>query len=124
MRPPRPRHAQPASIDLRRGKRDTARGRGLGEIELGRERVDLTYLEQLAETEQTEAIARIIGRFASGSDDSEIAGLVDAALETLSEGGLESLGGHRGHPGAMSLPRAQEVAAALNRVRSLAVRIG
>jgi hypothetical protein len=31
------------------------------------------------------------------------------------------LGGFDGHPGEMSLPRAQEVAATINRIRSLGV---
>ncbi len=123
IRQPKSRRIKPSSIDLRRGKRASARGRGLGAIELGRDRVDLTYLEQLAELGQTEAIARIIRGIASGPDDGEIAELVNAALETLSGDGLGSLGGFRGHPGELSSPRAQEVAAALNRVRSLLVRI-
>jgi hypothetical protein len=33
--------------------------------------------------------------------------------------GLDALGGSRGHPGELSLPRAHEIAAAINRVRSL-----
>lgn len=121
VRPPKPRRARPGSIDLRRGKRATARGRGLAEIELGRQRVDLSYLEQLAEAGQTEAIARIIGGFASGAEDVEVAALADTVA--LSENGLDSLGGFEGHPGALSLPRPQEVAAAINRVRSLSVRV-
>src|SRR5215217_6068243 len=60
MRPPKRRRVLASSIDLRRGKRETARGRGLHAIELGRERVDLSYLEQLAEAGQTETIARVI----------------------------------------------------------------
>ena len=48
IRPPRGRRVRASSIDLRRGRRETARGRGLHTIELGRERVDLSYLEQLA----------------------------------------------------------------------------
>ncbi|MGB3683880.1 MAG: ABC-ATPase domain-containing protein [Rubrobacteraceae bacterium] len=124
VRPPKVRRVVASSIDLRRGKRETARGRGLHAIELGRERVDLAYLEQLAEAGQTEAIARVIGRFASGPKDHEVPALVRAALEGVSENGLGSLGGYEGHPGGLSLPRAQEISAALNRVRSLEVRVG
>lgn len=124
FQPPKPRRAQPSSIDLRRGKRETARGRGVSTVELGRERVDLAYLEQLAEAGQTEAIARIIGEFASGTDAGEVSELVGSALESISRSGLDSLGGYRGHPGELSLPRAQEVSAALNRVRTLVVKSG
>jgi predicted ABC-class ATPase len=121
---PKPRRLRPSSMDLRRGKRETARGRGLHTVELGRERVDLSYLEQLAEAGQTEAIARVIGRFASRAGDQGVRGMVGEALDGISEEGLGSLGGFRGHPGEMSLPRAQEVAAALNRVRGLGASPG
>ena len=119
MRPPRGRRARASSIDLRRGRRETARGKGLHTIELGRERVDLSYLEQLAEAGQTEATARIIGEFAAAGESRSVTRVVEEALDSVSRGGLDSLGGFKEHPGEMSLPRAQEVAAAINRVRSL-----
>jgi predicted ABC-class ATPase len=117
--PPQERAIDACSIDLRRGKRRSARGRGLHTIELGRERVDLSYLEQLAEAGQTEAVARIIGEWAAAGEVSEVGELVRDALVSVSEKGLDSLGGHGGHPGEMSLPRVQEVAAATNRIRPL-----
>jgi predicted ABC-class ATPase len=123
VRSPRPRRVQPASIDLRRGKRETARGRGLHTIELGRERVDLAYLEQLAEAGQTEAIARIIGEFAGSTENPWLTELIGGALSSISENGLGSLGNFRGHPGELSLPRAQEISAAVNRIRSLSTEV-
>ena len=119
VRPPRERAIDTSSINLRRGKRQTARGRGLHTIELGRERVDLSYLELLAEAGQTEAVARIIREWATAGEVHGVGELVREALASVSEKGLDSLGNYRGHPGEMSLPRAQEVAAATNRVRSL-----
>ena len=119
VRPPRERAIDTSSINLRRGKRQTARGRGLHTIELGRERVDLSYLEQLAEAGQTEAVARIIREWATAGEVRRVGELVREALASVSEKGLDSLGNYRGHPGEMSLPRAQEVAAATNRVRPL-----
>ena len=116
---PRGRRVRASSIDLRRGRRETARGRGLYTIELGRERVDLSYLEQLAETGQTETIARSIGEFAAGNASREVTEVVNGALGSIRESGLDSLGNFRGHPGELSLPRPQEVAAAINRIRSL-----
>ena len=117
--PPRERAIDTSSIDLRRGKRQTARGRGLNTIELGRERVDLSYLEQLAEAGQTEAVAHIIREWAAAGEVRGVEELVREALASVSEKGLDSLGTYRGHPGEMSLPRAQELAAAINRVRPL-----
>jgi predicted ABC-class ATPase len=119
VRPPRERAIDASSIDLRRGKRQTARGRGLHTIELGRERVDLTYLEQLAEAGQTEAVARVIGEWTAAAVVRGVGELVWEALASVSEKGLDSLGSYRGHPGEMSLPRAHEVAATINRVRPL-----
>ena len=116
---PRGRRVRASSIDLRRGRRETARGRGLYTIEFGRERVDLSYLEQLAEAGQTEAIARSIGEFAAGNASREVTEVVNGALGSIRESGLDSLGNFRGHPGELSLPRPQEVAAAINRIRSL-----
>ena len=101
-----------------------ARGKGLSTVELGRERVDLSYLEQLAEAGQTEAIARIIGEFASTDASSEIGEVVREALGSVENDGLDSLGTFRGHPGELSLPRPQEVAAAINRIRSLEASTG
>ena len=118
MNPPGPRRLRAGSLDLRRGKRETARGRGLEAIELGRERVDLSSVEQLAESGQTEAAARIIGRFAAGGDLGTKE-MVEQALATVAREGLDALSQFRGHPGEMSLPRAQELAAVVNRVRSL-----
>ncbi len=118
-RTPKGRRVRAASIDLRRGKRETARGKGSSTIELGRERVDLSYLEQLAEAGQTEAIARIIGEFAAGDASHGVGEIVYGALDAIKSDGLDSLGNFRGHPGELSLPRPQEVAAAINRIRSL-----
>src|SRR5215210_3604728 len=119
VRPPQERAVDASSIDLRRGKRQSARGRGLHTIELGRERVDLSYVEQLAEAGQTEAVARVIRGWAAAGDARGVGELVREALASVSERGLDSLGDHGGHPGEMSLPRAQEMAAAVNRVRPL-----
>src|SRR5215211_4605111 len=119
VRPPRRRAIDVSSIDLRRGKRQSARGRGLNTIELGRERVDLSYLEQLAEAGQTEAVARIIREWVATHEVRGVGEFVREELAHVTQKGLDSLGGFQGHPGEMSLPRAQEVAAAINRVRPL-----
>jgi predicted ABC-class ATPase len=122
VRPPHERTIDASSVDLRRGKRRSARGRGLHTIELGRERVDLSYLEQLAEAGQTEAAARIIGEWVTSGEVRGMRDLMMGALASVSENGLDSLGNYGGHPGEMSLPRAHELAAAINRIRPLRAR--
>src|SRR5215204_2443282 len=124
VRSPRKRVADPSPINLRRGKRQTARSKGLHTIELGRERVDLTYLEQLAEAGQTEAVARIVGEWVAAGKVRDMRDLLTEALASVAQNGLDSLGGFRGHPGEMSLPRTQELAAAMNRIRALRARPG
>ena len=119
VRPPQERTIDASSIDLRRGKRQSARSRGLHTIELGRERVDLSYLEQFAEAGQAEAVARIIGEWVAAGEVRAVGELVREALASVSEKGLDSLGSFQGHPGEMSLPRPQEIAAAINRIRPL-----
>ncbi len=124
IRPPKGRRVRASSIDLRRGRRETARGKGLSTVELGRERVDLSYLEQLAEPGQTEAIARIIGEFASAGKSRAVREIAGEALYGIERESLDSLGPFEGHPGEMSLPRAQEIAASINRIRSLEASTG
>jgi hypothetical protein len=119
VHPPRGRAIDPSPVDLRRGKRQAARGRGLQAIELGRERVDLSFLEQLAEAGQTEAAARIIGEWVASGEIRGMRDLTTKALAPVAGNGLDSLGGFRGHPGEMSMPRAQELAAAINRIHPL-----
>ena len=121
---PGDRRIEARSIDLRRGKSETARGKGLSTVELGRESVDLTYLEQLAEGGQTEAIARIIGEFAGSKSSRSAKEIAEEALAGIQKSGLDSLGSFKGHPGEMSQPRAQEIAAAINRVRALEATTG
>lgn len=121
---PSPRSVLPSSIDLRRGKKETARGRGLHAVEVGRERVDLSQVEQLAEAGQTEAISRVIKGLASGEKDRRLRKAVEEALSNIEDEGLDTLGSFRGHPGEMTLPRKQEIAAAVNRLRSLRVGPG
>jgi predicted ABC-class ATPase len=122
VRPPRARRVRASSIDLRRGRRETARSKGRHTIELGRERVDLSYLEQLAEAGQTEAAARVIGEFAAAGESRSVGEVAEEALASISERSLDSLGSFKGHPGELSLPRAQEITAAINRIRSLEAR--
>lgn len=116
---PRGRTVEASSVDLSRGKREYARGKGLHLVELGRERVDLSYLEQLAEAGQTEAVARLVGEWAASGGARRMHDLLVEALDSVAEDGLDSLGGYGGHPGEMSLPRAHELAAAVNRIRPL-----
>ena len=95
-----------------------SRARGLGTIQRGREDVDVSTLSQLVDSSQTEAVARLLDEIDAAADGrSTLTALVAAALERVQRDGLDALSHHRGHPGHLALPRAQDVAAAYHRVR-------
>ncbi|MDR7464679.1 MAG: ATPase, partial [Armatimonadota bacterium] len=48
--------------------------------------------------------------------------VLDMVLADVAQRGLEVLSGFEGHPGDYALPRRYELAAAINRLRTLAVR--
>jgi hypothetical protein len=69
-------------------------------------------------------VARIVGAWVGAGEVRDVRDLLTQALASVAENGLETLGGFRGHPGQMSLPRTQELAAAINRIRALRTRPG
>ncbi|MDO4918017.1 MAG: hypothetical protein Q4A22_00560, partial [Kocuria sp.] len=103
----------------RRGDREKpARARGLDTIQLGREDVDVSALTQLVDPSQTEAVARLLDEVQRTADgQTPLTRLVEDALDRVARDGLDALAHHRGHPGHLALPRAQDVAAAYHRVR-------
>lgn len=128
LRRPAGRVPDPKSFDPSRGRRDVkidAKGRDL--ILFGREPVDLRRVEQLVDASQTRAVGWAM-RLASEKFMREGAPMSDVldALETwLGERGLDALAPRRregAHPGDLARPRRLEIAAAINRLRTLRVR--
>lgn len=108
-------------------KRKFARARGRTSIQYGREDIDLSAVLQLVDPAQTQAIAHALERLAddfAADPQLSIAQALVRLEERLATGGLEALSHHRGHPGHLARPRIQEIAAALNRLRTLAIRTG
>ena len=106
-------------------KRKFARARGRTSIQYGREDIDLSAVLQLVDPAQTQAIAHALERLAddfAADPQLSIAQALVRLEERLATGGLEALSHHRGHPGHLARPRIQEIAAALNRLRTLAIR--
>jgi len=125
---PSPRFVDARSIDATRGRprrdgkrRNKTRARGTDELGFGSFSIDLGAVEQLVEPAQTRAIADALIWLARHAPDGEIglAAALDQLQEALNEGGLDALGGRSG---ALALPRRFEVAAALNRLRSLRIK--
>lgn len=118
----------PASFDASRGKkRIKIDAKALDQILFGSDPIDLRGVEQLVDVSQTRAVGMAIFLAASRFMDGKVP--LKTALERLDayldENGLDLLDPfHRGegHPGSFARPRALEIAAAINRLRSVRFR--
>ncbi|SHE12637.1 Predicted ATPase of the ABC class [Chlamydia abortus] len=122
---PTERYPLPDSFDAAAGKKEKISAKGLSAILIGRSQVDLSNVEQLADPSQTRAIAdmlRILFRrsFSKGEGLREA---IDRLYEQVAGEGLDVISPFRGqHPGDLALPRKHELAAAINRMRTLRVK--
>jgi predicted ABC-class ATPase len=128
MQRPRKRIPLPESFDARRGRRDVKFStRDLDEIVYGTTEIDLRGVEQLFDPSQTRAVAGAIHLIASrlATGDAALSLILDELDQLFDEQGLDVLDPfHRDgrHPGALARPRRFEIAAALNRMRTLRIR--
>lgn len=109
----------------RRGK-TKIRAHGVDEITFGYEDIDLKYVEQLVDPSQTRAIGDIIRYLAERYCDNRrtLRQLISLVLEDIEQKGLDIISPFYGqHPGDYARPRAQEIAAAINRLRTLKVQL-
>ena len=108
-----------------RDRRIRVDARGPRTIAFGRETIDLDAVEQVVDPSQTRALGdAIFYALERGYFDGErtLGQILDAVLADIDAGGLEVLSTFEGHPGDYALPRRFEIAAAVNRLRTLAVR--
>lgn len=113
----------PESFNPQRGKRDVKiDAKGLRSILYGRTSIDLSQVEQLIDMSQTRAIGDIIHyysqRYLKEGDTFKVG--LNKVMNDLEEKGLDILS--RNKMGNYALPRIFEVAAAINRMRTLKVR--
>jgi predicted ABC-class ATPase len=105
-----------------RGKREVKiDAKGLQEILFGREEIELGALEQLVDISQTRAIGDMIHYFSTTFAKKEITlreGL-GRVLKDMEEKGLDLLSPYK--LGCYAMPRVFELAAAVNRLRSLQI---
>jgi predicted ABC-class ATPase len=125
---PRPRIPDPESFDARRGRREVKlSSRACEEIVFGTTQIDLRGVEQLFDPSQTRAVAGALYLAASRfmHSDRTLSQILDDLDQLLDAEGLDALDPfHRKgrHPGALARPRRFEIAAAINRMRTLHVR--
>jgi len=120
-----PRIISRDSFDASRGHREKADAKGLRSILYGRHEIDLAQVEQLVDPSQTRAIALMMQELAKQPDDGSMTlrEQIDRLYAKIEAQGLDVLSPYRGkHPGDLALPRKLELAAAVNRLRSLRAR--
>jgi predicted ABC-class ATPase len=116
-----------ASFNPYKGERVKVRARGMENIQFGQESINLDDVEQLVDPSQSAAIANLLLHATThGYVDNRttLRQLLERIYGEISTHGLEVISPHRGeqHPGDYAMPRLQEVAAAINRLRTLVVR--
>lgn len=124
---PRARVPQRTSIDASRGRREVKIAvKSRGTVQFGSEFLDLSQVEQLVEVSQTRAVghALVLARDRFMDGQGTLREVLDRLEEFFETEGLDALDPHYRpgcHPGNFAYPRRFEIAAALNRLRSLAV---
>ncbi|WP_457571953.1 ABC-ATPase domain-containing protein [Desulfovulcanus sp.] len=107
------------------GPRDKIKTKGLTTILVGRQSIDLNFIEQLTHPSQTNAIAEIIRYICRHYMDGKtcLSNIIDQVLDDIEKYGLDVISSFYGqHPGNLALPRKQEIVAAINRYRDLKVK--
>ncbi|WP_346844377.1 P-loop domain-containing protein [uncultured Rothia sp.] len=105
--------------------RKPPRARGLEQIQIGKEDLDLRYLSQLVDPSQTQAIALCLGKVADFTqrEGSNLAQAVHAVVAQIEAEGLDKLtGGGSRSRGDLAAPRAAELHQAISRWRKLRVK--
>ena len=110
-----------SSLSPQRGRRETVRARGVRGIQYGSEEIDISQLEQLVDASQTRYIADCLQYIYHhlADDRLTVRELVERADALAQAQGLEAVQPHL--YGDRAWARPLEVAAALNRLRTLQV---
>jgi predicted ABC-class ATPase len=123
-----PRVPEASSFDPSRGRREVkidVRGRDL--VLFGSDAIDLRGVEQLVDASQTRAVGLALHLAATRYMDGkatlrEVVDRIEALFDAEGLDGLDPFHRPGHHPGNLARPRGLEVAAAINRLRSLRVR--
>ena len=112
-----------ANAAVKRDDRLKLKAMGTSELLLGRDAVELRYLEQLRDGEQTMALAYLLKYLQLQAMDGKknMAVLADHIEALLDNQGLEGLFDRGDVRSSLARPRRQEILACLNRYRQLIV---
>ncbi len=117
------RAPRPESLDPSKGKHEAkTRSYGVSGIAFGRHDIELQSVEQIVDSSQTRAMAEALVYARSLMDGRRtIAEILRAVELAMEDGGLDALSRHR--PADLARFRPLELAAALNRLRTLQVNV-
>jgi predicted ABC-class ATPase len=118
-----PRIPHNRSLNSRKGKKSKIASRGKNSIQFGMTTIDLHHVEQLVDESQTRMIAEILYYWERKGtlNNKSISELLDE-IEEIQKQGFHRVSSHSGHPGELAVVRRFELAAALNRMRSLQIK--
>lgn len=122
MAPPAPRRVRPGSLDPSRGRRaERVKAVRTRDIVFGESEIDVSLVEQLVDPAQARAVgdALLEATRQLGAGPRSVPELLDAIEARVGAEGLAAL--QPGPAGDRARPRRHEVAAALNRLRTLEV---
>lgn len=113
------------SLNSKKGKKEKVTARGLAHIQYGTTDIELDQVEQLVDASQTRAIGEILHHLEKRgllNEKLSIADLLHVVERQIDEHGLASITSHPNrHPGDLARPRPLEIAAAINRLRTLKI---
>jgi predicted ABC-class ATPase len=119
-----PRQPKEESFDPSLGRREVKiEAKGLPTLQYGDHFIDLSCLEQLVETGQVRALGRLIHRYESRFllESANLREGLEKVFRELEEKGLDDLLPYKA--GNLAKPRLLETAAAINRLRSLKIKV-
>lgn len=117
------RRPDPSSFDPRRGRRDVKIGaRAQDEIAFGTTEIDLSAVTQIVDLSQTRAIGEIIHQYARrhAAEGAALREGLESVLDEIERRGMDTIAPRP--RGDLARPRLYDVAAAINRMRTLKVR--
>ncbi|HET7658366.1 MAG TPA: ABC-ATPase domain-containing protein [Bacillales bacterium] len=116
----------PASLNSRKGRKEKVSARGLSRIQYGTTDIELDQVEQLVDTSQTRAISDVLRMIEKRHlfGKKPLNEVLDGIENQITENGLKSLSPFPDqHPGELARPRRTEIAAAVNRLRTLKIEL-
>ncbi|WP_430787965.1 ABC-ATPase domain-containing protein [Virgibacillus flavescens] len=120
------RQLQQSSLQTNMGKKSKVQAKGLTKILMGRDEINFSQTEQLVDISQTRMIAEIIlylDKTKELKNYKTMQNLLQKIEKQMNEKGLASFTAHPDqHPGDIARPRTFEIAAVLNRIRTLKVK--